>query len=142
LSKCIYTLLNATTCMFQERMKVLLHADILSFDHFEIFDWNIINALQCFNIFIVVIRFVVNRYRDVVHFRKFDKAFQNISAVKIKSVNVSLFQIQCTFVGFHLSENCSFYKIEKKKKECQVKHVYRFLISLWTNTVFLKLKIQ
>jgi hypothetical protein len=42
----LYTRLNAT--MPQMGMKVLLHAGILSFDHFEIHNWRIINALQSF----------------------------------------------------------------------------------------------
>jgi hypothetical protein len=49
----LYTVQKAI--MFQVRMKVLLHAGILSFDHFEIYGWSIINALQCFERFILVV---------------------------------------------------------------------------------------
>jgi hypothetical protein len=48
--------------MLQIEIGVLLHASILSFDHFEICDGRIINALQCFKNLILVVRFFVNRY--------------------------------------------------------------------------------
>jgi hypothetical protein len=54
--------MNAT--MLQIEIGILLHAGILSFDHFEIFDGRIINALQCFKNLILVVRFFVNRYPD------------------------------------------------------------------------------
>jgi hypothetical protein len=39
------------------RMKILLHASMLSFDHFKIYDWRIIAALQRFKNLILVVRF-------------------------------------------------------------------------------------
>jgi hypothetical protein len=56
----LYTQLNAT--MPQIETIFLLHAGILNFNHFEICDGIIINALQCFKNSILVIRFFVNRY--------------------------------------------------------------------------------
>jgi hypothetical protein len=48
--------------MLQIEIGVLLHAGILSFDHFEICEGRIIYTLQRFKYLIVVVRCFVNRY--------------------------------------------------------------------------------
>jgi hypothetical protein len=56
----LYIQLNKS--MLQVGMKVLLHPGVIRFDHFGIYGWRIINALQCLKNLILVVRFFVNRY--------------------------------------------------------------------------------